>query len=183
MPWVRLFTALWPDDALRAALLAQRERWTLPKGAQQVRGERLHLTLHFIGDLPHERLPVLREAFGDVRVEPIAFVLDTNEVWRNGVASLRASELPAALQRCFDHVGTALDAAGIELERRAWKPHVTLARRATGALPPAEPFAIEWRADGFVLVESVPGGRGYVVQGRYSRTSATASAPKSARSR
>jgi len=118
-----------------------------------------------------------------VPVEPLALVLDRREVWPNGVASLQSREQPPALRRLHRASGDALAAAGVALERRPWKPHVTLVRRASGALLPQEPFALGWSADAFVLVESKPGGGGYVVLDTYPRTSATGSAPKSARSR
>jgi hypothetical protein len=35
---------------------------------------------------------------------------------------------------------------------------VTLARGASGAAPPLPPPALAWRASGFALVESAPGG-------------------------
>ena len=183
-PSARLFTGLWPDDALRAAIVAQRERWTLSNSAQCVRPERLHMTLHFIGDVARDRVEALRAALRDVPVEPMDFVLDASALWRRDVASLRPRRVPAALPRLHEAVGAALVAQGIEIERREWRPHVTLARRAGDATAPPEPFSLRWRPDGFVLVESElrPPAR-YVVLEHYSRTSATGLVPKSGRSR
>jgi 2'-5' RNA ligase len=180
----RLFTALWPDDALRAAFVAQRERWMLPKAARRVHAERLHLTLHFIGDLERERIAPLRAALRDVPVEPFELVLDRTVVWGRDVASLLASAVPPELRRLHAAAGAVLERAGVPAEQRPWQPHVTLARRAGAVPPPAEPFVLRWRIDEFVLVESElrPPAR-YVVLERYSRTSATGCAPKSARSR
>ena len=177
---VRLFAALWPDDALREAIVAQRAQWSWPKQAQRVRAERLHLTLHFIGNVASERVDVLQQALRAVDVEALDLALDTAAVWRNGVASLLPQAPPAELLRLHAASGAALAAAGVELERRPYRPHLTLARRAFGAVAPAAPFALPWRSDAFVLVES---GLRYTVIERYPRTSATGSAPKSARSR
>ena len=48
----------------------------------------------------------------------------------------------------------ALVALGLTPETRAYRPHVTMARRAGGAaLPPAGPV-IEWDVKGYALVES-----------------------------
>jgi 2'-5' RNA ligase len=53
-------------------------------------------------------------------------------------------------------------------EDRAYRPHVTLARRATGASPPARPPDIMWQArDGFALVQTLSGGRGYETLERF----------------
>ena len=48
---------------------------------------------------------------------------------------------------------------------------MTLARKAAKAEPPAERPAFEWRANGFALVESLPGGSArYEVLSRFGAT-------------
>ncbi len=157
----RLFTALWPDDALRERLVALRDaQWRLPARARPTRDDQLHVTLHFIGGIEADRVDALRAALDAVpAIEPIELVLDAAEVWRNGIASLVAREVPAALTRLHADIGAALDGIGIAVERRAWRPHLTLARDAIGAVPPVAPFALHWRVSGFVLVRSAPPGR------------------------
>jgi 2'-5' RNA ligase len=57
---------------------------------------------------------------------------------------------------------------GVPLEARPWQPHVTLARRAEGALAPDDGRALRWRVRGYVLVESRLGSNGgYRVLRRY----------------
>ena len=51
-----LFVALWPDSATRAAIAQWQRAWHWPLRAAPVRAERLHITLHFLGDVPGERL-------------------------------------------------------------------------------------------------------------------------------
>jgi 2'-5' RNA ligase len=46
---LRLFIALWPTPAVRAAVAARRDAVGWPAGAAPVRNERLHMTLHFLG--------------------------------------------------------------------------------------------------------------------------------------
>ena len=78
-PTARLFVALWPDDALRAAIAAERGRWGWTKTAAPVRDDKLHLTLQFIGDAARERLPAIAAALRGVALGdlvPIRFVLD-----------------------------------------------------------------------------------------------------------
>lgn len=55
----RLFLALWPDPAVRHQLRAARDAWQWPRGATPVHADKLHLTLHFLGDVPGARLPEL----------------------------------------------------------------------------------------------------------------------------
>ena len=57
---LRLFIALWPDTRVRAALVESAGQWSWNAGAARERPERLHLTLHFLGDVPRHRAPALR---------------------------------------------------------------------------------------------------------------------------
>lgn len=180
----RLFIALWPDPALRRALAEQRDRWRWPAAARPVPDDKLHLTLHFIGALQRERLPALGAALAGVELQPTAFVLDRAALWGSGIASLEPSAPVPALAELQAAIGDALRGCAIEPEARAWRPHVTLARRARGAHKPAGPCAVEWPVDGFELMLSRLGAAGgYAVLERYPRTSATGFAPKSSRSR
>jgi 2'-5' RNA ligase len=57
-----LFIALWPGPEVRDALAAWSGQWHWHAAARWVPAERLHLILHFLGDVPRERLPALGEA-------------------------------------------------------------------------------------------------------------------------
>ena len=62
-----------------------------------------------------------------------------------------------ALQSLHHGLAVVLADAGIALDERPFAPHVTLARKAARAEPPPMPAALEWRTNGFALVESLPG--------------------------
>jgi 2'-5' RNA ligase len=67
-----------------------------------------------------------------------------------------------ALRSLHEALGRALHGLGRALEARAWRAHVTLARRARGALPPHDALSpLHWRVERAVLVQS-HGGR-YIV--------------------
>jgi RNA 2',3'-cyclic 3'-phosphodiesterase len=162
---LRLFLALWPDDAVRDALRAARDAWAWPRGATPVATPRLHLTLHFLGSVPADRLPGLRAAFA-VPFAPFDLRLGRPELWHGGIAVLAPHAVPPELLALHARLSAALEALGLEPEARAYRPHVTMARRAHGvALPPAGPD-IAWRADRYALVASRP-GEGYVVLQAY----------------
>jgi len=78
------------------------------------------------------------------------------EVWRGGIAVLLFAA-DAALERLHEAIGAVVAGFGIPLDPRPFAPHVTLARGARGAAPPAQAPALEWRARGFALVESAGG--------------------------
>jgi RNA 2',3'-cyclic 3'-phosphodiesterase len=165
---VRLFTALWPDAATRAAIAACQHEWAWPQQAAPVRAERLHITLHFLGDVAAQRLP---ELVRELRVPFEAFTLDLvhAEVWPNAVAVLEPATVPPALAQLHGTLGKTVAQLRLPVDARPYRPHVTLARRAQGAAPPAQRPAIRWPApDGYVLVRSLPGGAGYEVLERYA---------------
>ena len=85
----RLFIGLWPDPAMRDALAAWGEQWQWNAGAKRVRAERLHLTLHFLGDVPRTLLPALKPAL-EVPVAPFSLSLGRAAVWRGGIAVLES---------------------------------------------------------------------------------------------
>jgi 2'-5' RNA ligase len=159
---VRLFTALWPGPDVRAELAALRDAWRWPAGAKPVPDEKLHATLHFIGRFPRDRLEALGTALDGVATAPLRLGLLGSEVWRGGIAVATLADLPA-LHELHAQLGAALAAVGVALEERPFRPHVTLARQARGARPPATLPALDWRSDGFALVAS-RGGAYHVLE-------------------
>ena len=160
---LRLFVALWPGPATRTGIAAWQQAWIWPPRAAPVKADRLHLTLHFLGDVPAHRLPEIAEGLR-APFEPFDLELGHGEVWPNGVAVLEPTRTPAQLERLHTALRGAVIALGLPADERPFRPHVTLARRALGAEPPAQSPRLRWRADeGHVLVRSLPGGAGYRV--------------------
>ena len=155
---VRLFTALWPDASVRARLAALRDAWRWPPGARPVADENLHATLHFIGSFRRDRLEALRRALGTVAIEPLRLDLAGTDVWRGGIAVALLAAEPGVLA-LQARLGAALAGLGVTLDPRPYQPHVTLARKAARAQPPAVLPELGWRANGFALVESRGGAR------------------------
>lgn len=135
-PSARLFVALEPCDEDRAALAAWRDR--LIAGREDLRpsaAATLHLTLAFLGRRPEAEIPAIaRSALDAVATLPPAVLRpgDVVPVPRRGAPRLFALDLDdeegrgAAIQAA---AGGALAGAGFwEPERRAWWPHLTLAR-------------------------------------------------------
>ncbi len=169
---LRLFIALWPDAALRAALVAHQRRWRWPAGLQPTRRERLHLTLHFLGELPLDHVEPLRRLLAALAAEPDTPIgplrLDRPMLWRGGTAVLTPSERPLGLLALHARIGDALRGVGLRAVATAgWRPHLTLARHADAAEPPPD-AELAWDPEGFVLIASDlrPPAR-YRVLGRY----------------
>jgi 2'-5' RNA ligase len=153
---VRLFTAVWPEAAVRARLAAESEGWRWPPHARRVAAAKLHLTMHFLGAFPRDRVDALGAALATLATGPMSLAAARREVWRGGIAVLLFAA-DAALERLHEAIGAVVAGFGIPLDPRPLAPHVTLARGARGAAPPAQAPALEWRARGFALVESAGG--------------------------
>lgn len=167
--FARLFLALWPSPRVRAALLEYRDAWHWDSQASLVQPQQLHLTLHFIGDVPRHRLALLIKGLA-VPFKPFELKFGHSGLWRHGIAVLQPEAIPASLLQLQGALGLALQGLELPVEKREnFRPHITLARHAAGAVPPAQEPVLGWRVRGYALVESCrePAGRYRLVQ-RYA---------------
>ena len=163
----RLFLALWPSPGVRDQLLSWRDAWRWPSNATPVRPERLHLTLHFLGDVAAARLPELADGLR-VPFQPFELHFGAAQLWQHGIAVLEPAKAPERLLSLHAALGEALRALALPPESRSYRPHVTLARRAGHAIPPEGGPAIRWRVRSYVLIHSSLGARpAYTVLQRY----------------
>jgi 2'-5' RNA ligase len=153
---VRLFVALWPGPRVRQALAACRDGTQWPAGASPTATDKLHLTLHFIGSVPSGRIAEVAMGL-EVPVPVFELPLEVAERWHNGLAVLRPRTVPQPLHQLHADLAKALLQLALPVEIRAFRPHVTLARRCTPSQPvAAEP--VRWRVTGYALVQSVVDG-------------------------
>jgi len=158
----RLFFALWPEQSARPGATAAISLLAPKLAARWIRPANLHITLAFLGDVETERLGAAQAAADAVDSSSFELCLDTLEHWRKPqVLCLTPSTLPPNLERLAADLGRQLKAAGFALEQRPYRPHLTLARKATHL--PADACLVQpilWKSTGFVLVESRQDGRG-----------------------
>ena len=154
-PARRLFFAVWPDMAVRRAL-RRVQRARCGAGMRVVPGVNLHLTLLFLGECSHARETVLRAAAGELRMPAFELVLDrtAGRTGRGrGILWSEASEAPVPLLELVASLRARAEAIGLEVERRPFLPHVTLAR-GKGDVTPAPHAPIGWRVEQFSLTAS-----------------------------
>ena len=174
----RLFLALWPPPNALSAVLAWRSAWQWPERAVLVPPPRMHLTLHFIGPVPLARLADV-EAGLDRPCECFEIEFGRAAAWPGGLALLVPHRIPDALRELHATLAGALKSLDLPVESRAFRPHLTLARKAEDAVPPAEPANLRWPVGGYSLVVS---DHGYRTLRRYrsatgSNTPPTATEP------
>ena len=150
---VRLFLALWPDEAIRRQLVERRDAWVWPRSASPVADAKLHLTLNFLGDVDEARLPALVAGF-EVPFTPFEVELGRAVVWHQSIAVLEPLSIPPELLALHAALDERVAALGLPVEERSYKPHVTMARRAGHATPPEHVAPLRWKVDGYALVQS-----------------------------
>ena len=175
----RLFVALRPPSAIRALLAGtqggvRHARWQY--------GDQFHLTVRYIGEVERPVAEDVAIALGQVHVPaPTVALAGVGAFDKQGrVDALWAGVKPHdALTALHKKVDQALVRIGLESERRAYLPHITLARlpRSAGGDPAIE----QWRArhsaltsdpftlDALILYESHLGrdGASYAPVARY----------------
>lgn len=152
---MRLFLALWPDDVVRARLVAAQREWVWPPRAVPVSPERLHITLHFLGEVDEAAARALAG-----RLPPcpaFALRLEQAALWPRGLAVREALDVPPELAQLHGALAGVLGRLGLRVEARRLRPHVTLARHAQGARPPERVAPLVWPVSGYVLVRSHAG--------------------------
>lgn len=156
---MRLFVALWPDAAVRARLVAHRDAWRWPADARLADAAGLHATVHFLGAVETSRIPALSAAFAaavdEAPTASLALDVEGTAVWPGGIAVLLLRQAPALLA-LHERLARSVAAAGLPLDERPYAPHVTLARRAAGAVAPAALPSLGWTRPAIALVASVP---------------------------
>lgn len=161
----RLFLALWPDEAVRPALRIWRDAWIWTPNAAPVATSNLHITLHFLGNQPGESVAALADGLA-VPFSPFRVEFGAPRLWHSGIAVLEPHSTPEELLLLHADLGSALLELGITPEERKYRPHVTMARKAARAMPPAAGPALAWDITSYALVESRDGV--YTVLRHYS---------------
>ncbi len=78
---MRVFFALWPDDAERAALAAWQPPLEALYGGKAMRAETLHNTLVFLGNVAERRLEALKLAAQEAPGRAFALRLEEARYW------------------------------------------------------------------------------------------------------
>ncbi|MEO8119032.1 MAG: RNA 2',3'-cyclic phosphodiesterase [Rhodoferax sp.] len=149
----RLFLALLPIDEVKEALAIHRDQWQWPAKAVRYAPQDWHVTLHFIGATPHQRLDELRAGLA-VPMAPFDLRLNVPELWPHGLAVLCPEAVPEALRQLHVDLAQALQRLGLRTDTRSFRPHLTLARHAAPARPPLSCPVLGWQVEAYVLMAS-----------------------------
>lgn len=155
---VKVFFALWPNDAEREALSAWQPALKKLCGGRVMRKQTLHTTLVFIGHIDADRLEALLLAAQEVVAQGFELCFDSARYWgHNHIAYAAPGHVPEQLLALVDRLERSLRRHRFVFDHREYKPHVTLLRNAHWTdepLPGLPP--VRWQAGDFALVQSLP---------------------------
>lgn len=149
---MRLFYALLPSEREKQQLqMQQRKISAVAESGRDTATENLHMTLQFLGEVPPERLGLLKKILTQAAQNMRPFSITLRDYgWFAGKGQERlwyltgSSPEAAALS---EKLGEALKQNGFAVENREFLPHITLVRRCRmleGVLPePPEPVTIQ----------------------------------------
>ena len=169
-PVKRLFFALWPARDTRDAILTVTRPLVRISGGRAVVPENLHATLAFLGSVKSDRLSAIIGVADQIHAAPFAVYLDRLEFWkRPRILALCASRTPPELLNLVQNLWRGLETCGFTPEKRPFRAHVTLARKASRMPQTDSGLLVDWELDQFVLAESVtdPKGVRYAVLRRW----------------
>jgi 2'-5' RNA ligase len=169
---MRLFYAVFLPEDVRRALEAAQEKLSRYKGWKAVPPHQLHLTLLFLGERPEgdlEDLIALGHRLGRKTPPFVAGLRGTGYFPNEGTprvwfAKAEGEGFDLLARGLRDGVREVLGEEALKAEGdRAFKPHITLARRKAPAprVPPVV-FGLTWPVESFALVRSELKPRGPV---------------------
>jgi len=129
----RLFLAIEPDAATRAALAEATQPLKQVDGLKLIPTANLHVTVKFLGDVAEQAVDDITAAL-ELAVEGIApFTMQIERVIplpdaRRPRVLAAAFDKPALLSLLHERIEQMLSELGYEPERRPFRPHVTLGR-------------------------------------------------------
>ncbi|GMK46525.1 RNA 2',3'-cyclic phosphodiesterase [Paenibacillus glycanilyticus] len=140
---IRIFTAISIPANISGQIVSHLPDWQDQLSFQKwVDPRDLHITLHFIGDMPVSSIPAIQTAMQEAVSRTSSFSLELSKLGsfgreeRPSVLWLGLKQLPAELTRLHQSLGQSLHSGiGYTPETRLYRPHVTLARKYSADEP------------------------------------------------
>ncbi len=124
------------------------------------------MTLVFLGNVAVEQISQVEAAASRLAMKPFRMQLDWfGSAPARGMVWLAPGVYPPELMDLESALKYALEVMNIEVEKRAYRPHVTLIRKLSARFDPREIEAVDWPVSSFALVQSnqSPGISDYIL--------------------
>lgn len=150
----RLFFALLPDKPARLAI-EQHVAQLSPEAGRKVTPDNWHITLHFLGEVPLDKIDVLGLDCDAISHPAFTLNIDRSSWWQKAATFwLGPSESPPPLLGLVRQLSSSAAKRKLTMEKRKYIPHVTLMR---GVYDPPQGVIVrpfEWQAREFCLMQS-----------------------------
>lgn len=172
----RLFFALWPDPATRAALVHATRKAVRHSGGRPVEPDNLHATAAFLGAVPEDRFAALLAAGAAAAGAGFELQIEGIEFWPRPQVLVATAATPPAAAALAERLWQGVEPLGVKRDFRPLRIHFTLARKVRKPAPGLAMQRVDWAVPDFALVESVtdPAGVRYTVLARWSLAGAGA---------
>lgn len=117
----------------------------------------LHITLKFLGEIQPEKQKDICEAISEIKGEPLCLeCLGLGTFDRSGIVFVKVGGDIRELSGLYSRLETALNKKGFDIEKRAFKPHITLVRgfKCSSDIKSVECECSGFTADEITLFES-----------------------------
>jgi len=178
---MRLFVGLAVDEAVKEAL----ERLTLrlrtkDDGLRWSTPDQWHVTLVFLGEVDDTASAGLVRELAEVRQPSVKLWIERVGVFERAGILHAEVEVSPELMRVYEAVAAAVRSAGLAVEERPYRAHITLARSRNRdgrktierlrRNAEQQKLSARWEAVEFLLYESQlsPGGSRYIVREQFA---------------
>ena len=154
---LRVFLAISPSKIVQRQLAHQAKLLAPICGGRQIVMPHFHLTLVFLGNISTQRIETLRHIMRKIAAKKFALCLDKISYWKhNQIIYLHAKQFPVELFDLVAALQSTLSEAGFVFDRRVYKPHITLFRKAVRAVNIDLINPIHWPVSQWTLLQSKP---------------------------
>lgn len=168
---IRVFFAILPYWQVQKQLMQNIEILEPICSGRKITMQHLHLTLLFLGDVPTHQIQTLRQIAKTISADKFEFKLDTIGYWRHShIIYIQARNFPTELFSLADSLKIALSKDGFVFDNRAYKPHITLFRKAFQFVNTDLIKPIQWYVDQWFLIQSKSTNKGveYIPLGHWN---------------
>jgi len=164
----RLFFALWPDNAIRKQINGLNQSIT-SADLNKVYLDNLHVTLVFLGQVDSKSEAKIIACTDNISQPAFSLHFEQLVFWKKPrILCLTTQQYDPQLLILLNALKNIVRQCGVQTEDRPYRPHITLARKATQNIS-RKIGPIKWQAQSFCLLQScsTPSGVKYQVLQRW----------------
>lgn len=152
----RLFFALQPSHEIQTKLSVVAKELSRKSGGRSVKPENIHLTLLFLGEIHINKIDTICAVVKNIQISTFSMTIQKFQFWKqNHIISAQAEYYPQELFSLVSALRIALNSTGLIYDKRTYKPHITLVRKAENPIIPEQLHkTIEWPVKEWQLLQS-----------------------------